>query len=86
MGISPNIAKNSDATQINIYIEIDKDNINATLKDNGNGISNDYLNKYPWYSSLHKAYEIIYLLNGKLDIHGEEKIGTTVTFSYSIKQ
>jgi two-component system sensor histidine kinase DegS len=80
-----NIAKHSDATQINIYIEIDNDNINATIKDNGNGINNDYLNKYPWYSSLHKAYETIYLLNGKLDIHGEDKLGTTVIFSYSIK-
>lgn len=80
-----NIAKHSDATQIKIDIYISKTEVKAFIKDNGNGISEDFLNKYPWYSSLHKAYETIYLLDGELDVTGEDKIGTTIEFKYSLK-
>ena len=80
-----NIAKHSDATQIKIDIDISKTEVKAFIKDNGNGISEDFLNKYPWYSSLHKAYETIYLLDGELDVTGEDKIGTTIEFKYSLK-
>jgi two-component system sensor histidine kinase DegS len=42
------------------------------------------MEKSPWYSSIHKANEIIYLLDGKLDIKGSHENGTLVTFSYPI--
>ena len=40
----------------------------------------------PWYSSLHKAKEILYMLCGKLDISGDVMSGTTVKFSFPIQQ
>lgn len=79
-----NIYKHSDASQINLRINMTDDTIDVTISDNGKGIEHNYLRKAPWYSSLHRAHEIIYLLDGKLSINGSRGKGTTVNFSFGI--
>ena len=56
------------------------------LTDDGVGIKDTYMEDSPWYSSLHKAKEILYMLCGKLDISGDVMSGTTVKFSFPIQQ
>lgn len=81
-----NIFKHANANKIEFSISID-DNLMLSihLSDNGVGIDSEYMTKSPWYSSLHQAHEIVYLLGGKLDISGSLIGGTTIDFSYSIK-
>lgn len=79
-----NIFKHSHANRIIIKLSNDNNTLSAYIKDNGTGIPDDYMEKSPWYSSIHKANEIIYLLDGKLDIKGSHENGTLVTFSYPI--
>ena len=49
------------------------------------GIDDNYLDKSPWYSGLHKSDEIIFLLNGKLEIKGDVITGTKINFSFPIQ-
>lgn len=56
------------------------------IDDNGVGIKENYLNESPWYSGIHKAQEILYLLGGKLDISEGEEAGTHVAFSFSVRE
>lgn len=79
-----NIYKHSNASQITLRITLNDDSIDVMINDNGKGIERNYLRKSPWYSSLHRAHEIIYLLNGKLNIKGNRKEGTTVSFNFGL--
>jgi len=77
-----NIVRHSNATRIQLKIQIDSSNIHVTLSDNGIGISDEKLEKAYWYSGIHKADEIIFLLGGNVSINGSSE-GTTVEFQYS---
>lgn len=79
-----NIFKHSNANKINFSLSITPNTIDCELLDNGTGISDNYLNTSPWYSSLHKAHEIIYLLGGTLNINGDITSGTCIRFSFPI--
>lgn len=79
-----NIFKHSNANKINFSLSITPNTIDCELTDNGTGISDNYLNTSPWYSSLHKAHEIIYLLGGTLNINGDITSGTCIRFSFPI--
>ena len=79
-----NIYKHSEASQITLRITLNDDSIDVMINDNGRGIERNYQRKSPWYSSLHRAHEIIYLLDGKLSIKGSKKDGTSVSFSFGI--
>ncbi len=80
-----NIFKHSNANNINFKLEITPNAIECEISDNGTGISDNYLSTSPWYSSLHKAHEIIYLLDGTLNISGDITTGTCVRFGFPIQ-
>ncbi len=81
-----NIFKHSNANNVNFKMSLSKNIVDVYLCDNGVGIDSDYLTKSPWYSSLHKAHEIIYLLGGTLSITGDILSGTTVKFNFSVQE
>lgn len=81
-----NIFKHSNANNVNFKMSLSKNIVDVYLCDNGVGIDSDYLTKSPWYSSLHKAHEIIYLLGGALSITGDILSGTTVKFNFSVQE
>ena len=78
-----NIYKHSNANQIKFRLTVTDKNIDVTINDNGIGISRNYYQKSPWYSNLHRAHGLIYLLDGELNISGSKKNGTTVSFNFS---
>lgn len=80
-----NIFKHSGANKIDFSLDITPSSIECELSDNGIGISDNYLVTSPWYSSLHKAHEIIHLLGGSLSINGDITQGTSIRFSYPIQ-
>ena len=73
-----NIADHAEANRVRIKIDISESRIEVFIHDNGIGIPEDYLSNSPWYSSLHKAGELVFLLGGKLNITGSRYSGTTV--------
>lgn len=81
-----NIYKHADASEIAFNISLTPNVIDVSIDDNGVGIKNDYLDDTPWYSSLHHAHEIIYLLNGSLSINGDLLSGTKVRFHFPIRK
>lgn len=80
-----NIFKHSNANHIDFKISINQNVIDVLLVDNGVGIDPNYLNQSPWYSNLHKAHEVIYLLGGSLNISGDLLSGTKVRFSFPVQ-
>ncbi len=80
-----NIYSHSSASKVEFELTINPNEIQITIHDNGVGISDDYLEKSPWYSGLHKSTEIIFLLNGSLEIKGDVIAGTKVKFNFPIQ-
>ena len=80
-----NIFKHSNANKVTFKLGITPNTIECEITDNGVGISDNYLKTNPWYSSLHKAQEIIYLLGGTLTISGDITKGTYVRFGFPIQ-
>ena len=81
-----NIALHADASNVSVQASLTPNMAEVILTDNGVGIKDTYMEDSPWYSSLHKAKEILYMLCGKLDISGDVMSGTTVKFSFPIQQ
>lgn len=81
-----NIFNHSNANKIDFKVAISDTVLHVKISDNGVGINSDYLNNSPWYSSLHKAHEIIFLLGGSLSVLGSLIGGTDVNFSYPVKK
>lgn len=84
--IFDNIFKHSNANRVTSKIFISSRLIDVYVNDNGVGIPEDYLERSSWSSGLHKLHEIIYQLDGKLQIHGDLISGTNVRFSFPIKK
>lgn len=81
-----NIFKHSNANRVTSKIFISSRLIDVYVNDNGVGIPEDYLERSSWSSGLHKLHEIIYQLDGKLQIQGDLISGTNVRFSFPIKK
>lgn len=81
-----NIFKHSNANRITSKIFISSRLIDVYVNDNGVGIPDDYLERSSWSSGLHKLHELIYQLDGKLQIQGDLISGTNVRFSFPIKK
>lgn len=81
-----NIAAHADASKVTLQASLMPNTLEVILKDDGVGIKENFMTDSPWYSSLHKAKEILYMLCGKLDISGDVISGTTVKFSFPIQQ
>lgn len=79
-----NIFKHSNANKVDFKLNITPTNIECEINDNGIGINDNYLSTSPWYSSLHKAQEIVYLLGGTLNINGDITTGTSVRFEFPL--
>ena len=80
-----NIFAHAYANNIDFKLSISKNTIEASIVDNGVGINTNYLSQSPWYSNLHKAHEIIYLLDGRLNITGDIISGTSIRFNFPIQ-
>jgi two-component system sensor histidine kinase DegS len=80
-----NAFRHANATKIIFKLYLTPNIVEITISDNGIGISPDYMEKSPWYSSLHKAFEIIYMLGGQLSVNGVPFEGTNVRFSFPVK-
>ena len=83
--IMDNIVVHSNANKVSIKIYLSSKLIDVYINDNGVGIDNNYDTNSPWYSSLHRIKEIIYLLNGTLKIDGDSKTGTNVRFTIPLE-
>ncbi len=81
-----NVFKHSNANNLDFSISLSQNVVDVVLVDNGVGIDVNYLTKSPWYSSLHKAHEIIYLLGGNLNISGNLLSGTMVRFQFPVQK
>ena len=81
-----NIAAHADASKVTLQASLMPNTLEVILKDDGVGIKENFMTDSPWYSSLHKAKEILYMLCGRLDISGDVISGTTVKFSFPIQQ
>lgn len=81
-----NIAIHANASNITLKASLTPNMTEVILTDDGVGIKENFMTESPWYSSLHKAKEILYMLCGKLDISGDVMSGTTVKFSFPIQQ
>lgn len=80
-----NIFKHSNANHIDFKLSLSSNVVDTYITDNGVGIDSNYLNKSPWYSNLHKAHEIIYLLGGSLSISGDMLSGTKIRFNFPVQ-
>lgn len=80
-----NIFKHSNANKIDFKLGITPNTIECEISDNGTGIGDNYLKVSPWYSGLHKAHEIIFLLGGTLNVTGDITTGTSVRFGFPIQ-
>lgn len=81
-----NVFKHSNANKITAKIFISSRLIDVYVNDNGVGIPEDYLDRSDWSSGLHWLHEMIYQLDGKLQISGDLISGTNVRFSFPIKK
>lgn len=81
-----NIFKHSNANKVTSKIFISSRLIDVYVNDNGVGIPEDYLERSAWSSGLHKLHEVIYQLDGKLQIQGDLISGTNVRFSFPIRK
>ncbi|MGN0367945.1 MAG: sensor histidine kinase [Wujia sp.] len=84
--IFDNVTKHANATQVTLKASLTPNIIEVIVTDDGVGIKDDYLTESPWYSSLHQAKEILYMLCGKFDVSGDLMHGTTVKFSFPIQK
>ncbi|MBR1866894.1 MAG: hypothetical protein IJ801_10395 [Lachnospiraceae bacterium] len=80
-----NIFQHANADRITAKVFLSSRLIDVDIHDNGVGISEDYLDTSDWYSGLHKIHEIIYQLDGNLQIQGDLITGTNVRFSFPVK-
>lgn len=83
--IFDNIFKHSNANHVTAKIFISRRLIDVYVNDNGVGIPEDYLDRAGFSSGLHRLHEIIYQLDGNLQIQGDLISGTNVRFSFPIK-
>lgn len=80
-----NVFKHAKANNVILKVFISENVIDVYLKDNGTGIPDNYYSSSQWHSGIHRATEIIYLLDGTLKINTAPEGGTTVRFSFPVK-
>ena len=76
-----NIVRHSSANQIRFRVQISGSVIDVFLSDNGVGIPENILQNSPWYSNLHRAEQMLFLLDGRMQLSGSKDHGTTVRFT-----
>lgn len=81
-----NIFQHANASHITSKVFISNRLIDVDIHDDGVGIQEDYLETSKWHSGLHKVHEIIYQLDGNIQIKGDLINGTDVRFSFPIRK
>lgn len=81
-----NVYTHASATRIDFDMAVSPNVVDVKVVDNGVGVKDNFMADCLWYSSLHKAKEIVHLLGGELNISGNVVKGTEVKFSFPIKQ
>jgi len=76
-----NIYKHSSARKVVMETHEDDEMLFISISDNGIGIPDDYLEKSEWYSGLHRARELVYLLGGEMEVSNLMSGGTRVDIS-----
>ena len=79
-----NIVRHSEANQIRFRVQVNSSVADVFISDNGVGISDNVLQTAPWYSSLHRAEEMLFLLDGRMHLTGSRDHGTTVRFTLPV--
>ncbi|MCA9408338.1 MAG: PAS domain-containing protein [Candidatus Omnitrophica bacterium] len=73
-----NIIKHANATKVDIYVDIEEDELRLTIKDNGQGLMLNSREKDNYGIGLASMKERATLLGGELNIISEPLIGTSV--------
>ena len=76
-----NIVRHSNANQIRFRVQISGSVVDVFISDNGIGIPENLMQNSPWYSSLHRAEQMLFLLDGRMQISGSKNHGTTLRFT-----
>lgn len=79
-----NIFQHAKARSIEINSKLSDNLLKINITDNGIGIRDDYMENSMWYSGIHRAEELVFLLDGSLDIRRDVIGGTIVEFSIVI--
>lgn len=80
-----NVFAHSNGNRVELVVAVNENAISVKMTDNGIGIKKSYMSESPWYSGLHKAQEIVYLLEGSMNVSGDVVKGTQVMFSFPVK-
>ncbi|MCR4839014.1 MAG: hypothetical protein K5897_08820 [Eubacterium sp.] len=79
-----NIVRHSDANQIRFRVQVNGSVADVFISDNGIGIPGNVMQAAPWYSSLHRAEETLFLLGGRMQLTGSKDHGTTMRFTLPV--
>ncbi len=79
-----NVYRHADASKLSFRLLLTANVAEVVIEDNGCGISPGYRDETPWYTSMHRAEEILFLLGGKLTVSGDDA-GTVVRFGFKVK-
>lgn len=79
-----NVARHSGATQANIDIKLNSENMYLCINDNGRGINEDEI-KHTKSLGLVGIKERAYTVDGEFEIRGEKDKGTTIRITIPIK-
>ncbi|MCX7908672.1 MAG: histidine kinase [Ignavibacteria bacterium] len=81
--ILTNIARHANATRVDIYLDVDENNLILTVSDNGKGIKPENISSKRSLG-ITGMKERANSVNGKLQIQGVSNIGTTVILTIPI--
>ncbi len=79
-----NGCRHAEASRLTLKISESEYEVSVEIVDNGKGISPDYMMESPWYSNIHRADEILFLMGGEFNITQNYPKGTSVRFSFPI--
>ena len=79
-----NIFRHAEASRVSLKVSETNEDFIVELSDNGKGIPLDYKTNSPWYSGIHRAEEVLFLMGGSLEIHNSYPQGTYVRYSFPI--
>ena len=80
-----NIYMHSQANRIEILTRSETGMIEVDLTDNGLGIADNYEENLKWYGGISRANEMLYILDGSLEINNTGN-GTKVVFKIPISR
>lgn len=80
-----NIARHANATEVQLSINLDENDLNILIKDNGIGISENLV-KSSKSLGIMNMRERVYQWDGKMEITGKDKKGTSVKINFKLPE